>query len=174
MSLSPDRWEPLARAALRRWCPDERWHFDEMVAAAVERFAELHARGELPAQPSKLALIARYAGLDEYRRIGVHKAGAARELPLSIDDMTLPSGEPWTAPDPSSFQHEDRVVDQLVAAVRVGRIMGSDLSPGERRILRLLMRDYTYQQIADEIGCSKTTISRAIDDLGTRWRIPSS
>lgn len=157
MSLTPDQWEPMARGALRAKFPNG-WRLDEMVGAAVLRYAELHARNELPAKPTLLAVIARNAGIDELRRL------EGREL-LRWAVPASSAGAYHQTVDDQAHDFADDTLDQILAATRAGEIMGSDLTPQERRVIRLRARGLSLADIGDKVGVSEARVCQVLKRL---------
>jgi DNA-directed RNA polymerase specialized sigma24 family protein len=139
-----------------------------MVGAAVERYAELHVRGELPVQPSKLAVIARNAGIDELRRLEKRHGSAGWALPLN--NRLTPDGDSFIdmLADPDAHEFPDDLAQRLLVECRAGLIMGAELTAGERRVVRLLSKGLRQMEIARRLGVTEGRVCQIVGQLKTR------
>lgn len=143
---------------------------DELASAVVERYAKLHARGELPVQPSKLAAIAKFAAIDELRKLerSAYQYAQGQRPALSLEAMGPAEGTSLEWRDEDAHDFPDRIADQLVAATRAGLIMGARLTPRERRVVRLLATGATQSQTARQMSTSESNISECVRNLVSR------
>ena len=75
-----------------------------------------------------------------------------RQGSLSISDVTAPSVSSAEA------QRNDRVVDQLYAAIRA-------LPPAKRALVVLYLDGFTYREIADVVGISESNVGVSLNRI---------
>jgi RNA polymerase sigma-70 factor (ECF subfamily) len=75
-----------------------------------------------------------------------------KQSPLSISDVAPPAGTS------SEAQRNDRVVDQLYAAIRA-------LPPAKRALVVLYLDGFTYREIAEVVGISESNVGVSLNRI---------